>query len=120
MAIWYKNSFLASAVSIIGSALGISGIKAIVGGHFAPGITLVIAAVPLLILGRYISNRKSFNTWWKVVADAGLEPQIAQSYSVALRVYRKNPCKRTLKKIAKLNPDAAEAIRQQLADKKSV
>lgn len=79
---------------------------------------MIIGGVVLIIAGKLISNEKTFKTWWKQVTDANLEPQIAQNVSTAIAVYNKNPQKRTLKKIAELNPAAAEQIAQMLAAKK--
>ena len=117
MVLFYRNSFWASLVSIFGSVFGISGIMMIVEGEVVGGIVMIVLAIPMLIWAKSISEQKSFKKWWKAVADAGLEPQIAQSASVALQIYQKNPCELTLKKIAQLNPAAAESIRQQLTKK---
>lgn len=116
---WYKNSFLASVVSIIGCVLIMMGIFSIVEETVGEGIICIIVGLALAILGKLISENKAFKTWWKQVTDANLEPQIAQSVDVAIKVYSKNPQKRTLKKIAELNPAAAENIEKQLAAKKN-
>lgn len=110
MVLWYRNSFLASLVSIIGClliivALGISGEV-----DLTTTVLLIICGIPLIVWGKIISNNKSFKKWWKQVTDANLEPQIAQDVSTAIAIYNKNPQKRTLKKIAALNPAAATQI----------
>lgn len=115
---WYKNSFLASVVSIVGCVAILAGIYSIVDETVTEGVIAIIVGLALAILGKQISENKAFKTWWKQVTDANLEPQIAQSVDVAIQVYNKNPQKRTLKKIAALNPAAAENIERQLAVKK--
>jgi ATP phosphoribosyltransferase regulatory subunit len=60
------------------------------------------------------SDNKAFKKWWKQITDANLEPEIAKSTYIAMEIYNKNPQKRTLDKIAQLNPSAAEMIQQQL------
>jgi hypothetical protein len=115
---WYKNSFLASVVSIIGCAAILVGIYSIVDETIVEGVIAIVVGLALAIWGKQISENKAFKTWWKQVTDANLEPQIAQSVDVAIQVYNKNPQKRTLKKIAELNPAAAESIERQLAAKK--
>lgn len=111
MILFYKNSFLASVVSILGCILVVAGIVAIQDGDTGAGIGMIVLALPFLISGRIISNNKSFKKWWKQVKDANLEPQIAQDVNTAIAVYNKNPQGRTLKKIEQLNPAAAEQIR---------
>lgn len=115
---WYKNSFLASVVSIIGCLAILAGIYGIVDETIAEGVVCIVIGLALAIWGKQISESKAFKTWWKQVTDANLEPKIAQSTDVAIQVYNKNPQKRTLKKIAELNPAAAENIERQLAAKK--
>lgn len=117
MIFWYKNSFLASVVSILGSIIALAGIAS---AEDDPAITVVcvIAGIAMLVCGKLISNDKAFKKWWKQVKDANLEPQIAQSVETAIAVYNKNPQKKTLKKIAELNPAAAEQIERSLAAKK--
>ena len=110
MVLWYKNSFLASVVSILGCILVIAGFGVSGEGDMATTAGLIICGIPLIIWGKIISNSKSFKKWWKQVVDANLVPQICQDVNTAIAVYNKNPQKRTLKKIAELNPAAAAQI----------
>ena len=117
---WYKNSFLASVVSIVGCVMILLGITmAIQEEEILIGIVLGIAGLAFAIWGKKISEDKAFKKWWQQVIDNNLEPQIAQSEAVAFNVYNKNPQKRTLKKIAALNPRAAASIERALAAKKN-
>lgn len=118
MIIWYKNSFLASIVSIIGCICCVSAIFGCVEGD-PDALILVLPGIPLMIWGKVISENKRFKKWWKQITDKNLEPQIAASVQTAIAVYNKNPQKRTLKKIEELNPAAAANIRDQLARKKA-
>ena len=111
MVFWYKNSFLASVVAILGSLLGIIGVL-----YFEESVILAIvliaAGIALIALGSKISHDKSFKVWWKQVIDAGLEPRIAEDAKIALEIYKKNPQPRTLKKILSLNPSAALTLNE--------
>lgn len=118
MILYYKNSFLASVVSILGCIFVVCGIMMLTEGDVAESIPLIILGLPFLIGGRIISDNKAFKKWWKQVEDANLEPQIAQDLNTAVAVYNKNPQNRTLKKIESVNPAAAEHIRQSIKTKK--
>lgn len=117
MVFWYKNSFLASVVSVFGCALVIAGI-----GSFQNDVALALGCIPvgvvLALWGKQISDNKAFKKWWKQVEDNNLESVIARDLNTAITIYRKNPQKRTIKKIAALNPSYAEYIRQNIAGKK--
>lgn len=119
MILFYKNSFLASVVSILGCIIVLLGVTTISDGDVAPGIGFIVLSLPFLIGGKIISNNKNFKKWWKQVEDAKLEPQIAQNVDTAFAVYNKNPQNRTLKKIEALNPAAAQEIRKALEAKKN-
>lgn len=118
MVIWYKNSFLASLVSIFGCVCCISAIAGCVEGDPST-LALLLPGIPLMIWAKVISENKAFKKWWKQVTDNNLEPQIASSVQTAIAVYNKNPQERTLKKIEALNPAAGAQIRAQLAQKKA-
>ena len=114
---WYRNSFLASLVSIIGCVMILGGIAAFsesIGG----AIVLIVLGFAMAVWGKNISDNKAFKTWWQQVVDAGLVPQIAQSTATAMAVYNKNPQHRTLQKIRELNPAAAQQIAASIAAKK--
>ena len=115
---WYKNSFLASLVSIIGCLMIVGGICSFttsIGG----AIAFIIIGFVLAVWGKNISDKKAFKTWWQQVVDAGLIPQIAQDTATAIAIYNKNPQSRTLQKIRELNPAAAQQIQASIdANKK--
>ena len=113
MVFFYKNSFIASLLSITGCILIMGGI----GTGF--NILLILAGIPFLIGGHEYSEYVSFKKWWKKVVEANLVPEIAKSTSTAIQIYNKNPGTRTLKKIRELNPEAAANIEAQLQAKKN-
>ena len=113
---WYRNSFLASLVSIIGCAMILGGIAAF--SESIGAIALIVLGFALAVWGKNISDNKAFKTWWQQVVDAGLVPQIAQNTATAIAVYNKNPQHRTLQKIRELNPAAAQQIAASIAAKK--
>ena len=118
MFVWYKNSLLASVVSFWGCALLVYGFSEFTNYGFQYGLPWFLAGIPFVVLAKLISNNKAFKKWWKQVEKAGMVPQIAKSNQIALDIYNKNPQKRTLKKIAALNPEAAAIIETSLAEKK--
>ena len=117
MILWYKNSLLASIVSILGCALTMAGIAGVFDGE-TELLVAVIPGIAMAVWGKIISNNKAFNKWWEQIKEKNLEPVIAQDLNTAIAIYNKNPQKRTLKKIETLNPVFADHISQQLATKK--
>ena len=116
MIFYYKNSVLASAVSIFGCGFAMCGL-AMFSEDVAAALVIIALGVGLALWGRNISQNKAFKTWWKQIEEKNLEPQIAQNMQFAIDVYNKNPQNRTLKKIETLNPYAAEYIRNNLIKK---
>lgn len=119
MVLFYKNSFVASVLSILGSILVMCGIMMFPEGEIFGGIVLILVGAALIFWGKNVSANKSFKKWWQQVVDANLVPEIARSTQTAIAIYNKNPQKRTLQKIAELNPAAASQIEQQLAARKT-
>ncbi len=118
MVIFYKNSVLASIVSILGClAITIAVVVGLETGIDADGISLIVVGVALAVAGKVISKNKQFKTWWKQVTDAKLDEAMKTDANLAVKVYNKNPKKRTLKMIAQLNPAAAQYIEAQKAKK---
>ena len=117
MILWYKNSFLASIVSILGCIL-IIGAIANFGDDPAMAVCYILIGVALAIWGKLISDNKSFKKWWKQIEDNNLEAAVAKDLNIAIAIYRKNPHRRTIKKISTLNPTFAEYIRQNIASQK--
>ena len=119
MIIWYKNSFLASLVSIFGSVMALGGLVTIVEGEeFGGGIALIVVGVAMVLWGKKISKNKAFKKWWKQIEDNNLEDAVKTDLNTAITIYKKNPTKRTIQEIAKLNPQFATYITQNVAKKK--
>ena len=58
MIIWYRNSILASIVSIIGCGIALVGISALFEKYILPGIILILIGAAVAWLGSKISDRK--------------------------------------------------------------
>lgn len=116
MWLYYTNSLFASAVSMLGCGLAMGGLVTI-GEDAQLSVFLIIIGAALILWGRYISNEKAFETWWQQVEQNGLEAHVATDLNVAIEVYKKNPQERTINKIATLNPQFADHIRKNIANK---
>ena len=110
MFIYYKNSFLASLVSMLACGLIMIGIMFLIDGMILEGIIFVILGIPLFLLGRRISQNKAFKKWWQELEKKGVIAQATTSQEVAMAIYKKDPQKRTLEAIRKINPMAALVI----------
>lgn len=117
MILFYKNSFLASVVSILGCVFIMVILVDIDSYHMDVIVPVIAMGIALLIGGKMISVNKSFKTWWKQVVDLGYDEKMKSDINLAIAIYNKNPKKATLKKIESLNPAAAEAIRASIAKK---
>lgn len=123
---YYKNSFLASVISILSSLLGMFGglllVIAVLDGSFGD-IPAALACLAVAVCGGSLAGRISQNKvnteWWQEqIQKQGRESQIAGSVDFCFQVYNANPNQWTLNKIEELNPAAAAQIRQSLAVKK--
>ena len=130
---YYKNSVIASLFSIAGSlmfplgflflGMGIlsvaeEGFGMILAGAVTAAIFCAIGG-GLIAIGSFISSWKAFHHWWRTqIVKAGREKHIIHDASFAFQVYKAYPHKRTLKKIEKLNPEAAKRICQAISAKK--
>ena len=118
MILYYKNSLLASIVSIIGCVFAIVLVVEFDSYDFATEVLpMGLLAIAFLVGGKMISNHKAFKTWWKQVEKANLIDAIKTDVSVAKTIYSKNPKPATLKKIEALNPEAAAQIRASIGKK---
>ena len=112
---FYRNSVLASVVSILGSfaligggaLIGIGGTGGIIGG-----ILVIAASIGLMIWGKIISRNKANKVWWDQTLTKVSPVQIIGNVNLAIQIYNANPVNWTLKKIEELNPVAAQLIRQ--------
>lgn len=122
---YYKNSFLASVISIISSILGMFGglmiAISILDGDFEnmlPALLCLATAVCGGAIASSISKNKSNTQWWQEqIIQKNLEGEIKNSVDFCFKVYNANPNQWTLQKIEQLNPNGAAQIRQALAAK---
>ena len=117
MILFYKNSILASIVSVIGCVFIMVILVDIDSYHMDVIVPVMAMGIACLIGGKMISVNKSFKTWWKQVVDLGYDEKMKTDTNLAIAIYNKNPKNATLKKIESLNPAAAEAIRASIAKK---
>lgn len=123
---YYKNSVLASAISVISSIMGCIGglilAVAILDGSFdvvLPALGILALALGGGILASRISANKTNTSWWnEQIHSKNLEREIVNSVNFCFQVYNANPCVWTLNKIETLNAGAAAQIRQALEAQK--
>lgn len=123
---YYKNSFLASVISIISCFLGMFGSAMLaicfLSRDFSdlPEILLTLAiALGGGAIASSISKNKSNTQWWQEqIIQKNLEGEIKNSVDFCFQVYNANPNAWTLQQIENRNPAAAAKIRQALAAKK--
>lgn len=109
----YKNSGLATFVSVIGALFQYGGVLCLFSG-LIPG---ALVCIPIGILLYFAGEKISFNKWVKLLQSKGLEEQIRTDANVAVQVYNANPGKNTLAYISSLNPQAGEQIAQSVNKK---
>ena len=125
----YKNSGLATVVSLIGRIVLIIGIFCIVSIFEVKEITDKIAAafssflligvgILLTLLADRIATKKQFKAWQEKVIANGFTKDIRENPLAAIQIYNTNPGKDALEWIESLNPQAGMLIRQMTAKKK--
>ena len=114
---YYKNSVLASLVSIFGCAFIYIGAMGCLQEHEPAALALVpIGLLPFYAASK-ISEHKAFRKWRKTLREKGVEEQMRSDLPLAVSVYNSNPGKSTQKYIATLNPAAGQYIASSLAAK---
>lgn len=117
----YKNSALATVVSIIGCCFELGGITVMANGgpgYLLNGFLLILWGVAHLAVAERLSDYAQYRTWKRQLEQKIDVESIAQNKELAIQVYQSNPCKRVLKFIQNLNPEAAEQIKQQFPEVK--
>ncbi len=112
MVFYYRNSILASIISIFGCVSIIISIPEI-----AVAWPATIIGLGMCILGKKISDIKAFKTWWDTIIGTGRATRMRTERNICVEVYNENPGKHTLKKIREINPEAAGWIEQQILQK---
>ena len=114
----YKNSILASLVSIFGYMFMLGGIAMAFDGEILPGIFLFLMGIGLAALASVISSRAQFRKWIKQLKKDGIIDRAKQDSALAIKIFQANPTKQTLQYIRGLNPSAADYIDRNLVKKK--
>ena len=114
----YTHSVGASLLSITGYGFLATGVVTAFGGEIVAGIILVLCGAGLSFLAAHISECEKFQTWRKRLEEKGLDFYIEQDVEAAIAAYNSYPCKKVLKYIWMINPDAAEFIEQQIHSQK--
>ena len=117
MIIWYKNSVLASVVSIFSCMLVVLGVTGAFDGQLA-ALILVIPGVGGLLLASWISDRKqhqtAFRNWYNT-RNPNCDALVHSSGEFAAQLYSAMPTEPMLQYIRALNPAAAAAIKGKTA-----
>lgn len=106
---WYRNSFLASLISIFGCVMVGAGIMGAFEGS-PEALVIVPFGALFMIWAKSISEGKAFQTWVKTLTEKGIDAQVRSNMQVAVKVYNANPGKRTQQWVASLNPEAGKWI----------
>ena len=110
MVFWYRNSILASIVSVFGCCMVLAGLPIFAAG----GFVFVVMGVLLAIAGKMISVNVTNKKWLKNLQEQGIDERVRTSYQAACQLYNANPCGFTMKYIQQINPEAAKNIKRQL------
>lgn len=122
----YKNSILASAISVIGSIILVVTILGLVrmvielgfdADIFVVGMFNGAIGVGLQLLGVHISRAKQIKQFQKELKVQGQEVKIAASVEYAISIYNQLPGKEMLAYIGSLNPTAEKRIANSIAKK---
>lgn len=82
-------------------------------------IICIIGGIAFTAWAEHINDKKIFNLWIKDLEKKGLREAVAESAEQAVALYNANPCKRTLKYIEKVNPQAGSFISEQIEVQKT-
>ena len=118
----YKNSTLATFMSVISSLCGMFGVIFAIAAWsyeeipvFVVGIILILVCVVGQIWAYRINKDKTFQIQMET---EGMDRRICSSDADVMAIYNTCPGKRMLRYIRSLNPDAADQIEQNLAAQK--
>lgn len=116
----YKNSIIASVLSLAGTILALGGVVSLVSGEPAGGIVLILLGVAMMLWASSISERKAFQTWLKAAKEkADIDGMIRASESSAITVYNLRPGKSMLRYICGINHEAGAQIKKRIQETKA-
>ena len=107
----YKNSILATIISMMGTAFAFGGVYMIIDGETSGAALLIIFGVALMFGAAAISKNKVFKVWVKSLKSKGILEQLSTNDALCRQVYQANPIKRTVRLIEKYNPRMADELR---------
>ena len=113
--IWfYKNSIVATVISILGCASAAGGLMLLVLANDWLGIVFILLGAVGVLAARVIHVNKNYDKWWSENVDSQRQEEIKQSREAAIAVYNENPRRRAIKKISELNPEAGAHIQERI------
>lgn len=116
----YKNSIIASVLSLAGTILALGGVVSLVSSEPAGGIVLILLGVAMMLWASSISERKAFRTWLKAAKEkADIDGMIRASESSAITVYNLRPGKSMLRYICGINHEAGAQIKKRIQETKA-
>lgn len=90
----YRNSFMASLVSLCGYGLAFLGIVVAFSESVVGGIIVALAGVGLMCWAPKISENKQFRVWKRKLESVGITSRMKEDVDVAVMVYNSNPGKK--------------------------
>ena len=115
----YKNSFVASILSMCGYGLAMVGLIVAFTESIAGGVIVALIGVGLAFWGAKVSENKQFRMWKQKIEADGMANRIKEDVKVAAMAYNSNPNKKTLAYISQLNPVAGELITDKIRSSKN-
>lgn len=115
----YKNSVVASILSMCGYGLAMVGLIVAFTESIVGGVIVALIGVGLALWGAKVSENKQFRVWKQKIESDGMTNRIKEDVKVAVMVYNSNPGKKSLAYISQLNPVAGELIAEKTRSKKN-
>ena len=114
----YKNSVLATLMSLAGGFMVAMGVVGLFSQMYVPGVVMLLIGFVLSVWASSVSENKRFKQWKKNLALKGLVSEIQRSEATAFAAYNTCPSPQALAYIRTLNPAAADKIAQKLEAQK--
>lgn len=114
----YKNSVLATILGIVAGLTLAGGVVALLSRELVGGIILIALGLGIRMLAEYISEKKQFKKWIRQLEENDALKELPTSNQFAVKLYNAHPTNSTIKYIEKYNPQAAQLIREKLAEQK--
>lgn len=115
----YKNSFIASILSMCGYGLAMVGLIVTFTESVVGGVIVALIGVGIACWGAKVSENKQFKVWKRKIEADGMVNRIKEDVKVAVIAYNSNPGKKSLAYISQLNPVAGELIADNIRSRKN-